>query len=190
VSRFAAAETISIVAERAPTAVFVILGSNIEPQANLVRALEHLQRELEIEAVSGVWESEPYGAPGTPRFLNAAVRIVSVLPPAALKRLLRRIETDLGRRREGDRNAPRTIDLDLVLFGSLVVDDPATGLRIPDPEISSRAYLALPLAEVGPEVCHPESGELLADIAARLAEAPAPPRRISLELGSGPVAGF
>jgi len=177
------------VAEPAPTTALIALGSNIEPRANLERALECLARELHVEAVSGLWESEAHGAPGAPRFLNAAVRISCVLPPVSLKRLLRRIEANLGRRRQGDRNAPRTIDLDLALYGSLVIDDPATGLRLPDPEIRRRAYLALPLAEVGPELPHPETGELLADIAARLAEAPKPPRRITPRLGSAPVTG-
>ena len=147
-------------AEPAPTTVFIVLGSNIEPRANLERARARLARRLNVRAVSGIWESEPYGAPGTPPFLNAAVRIVTRLSLASLKRLLRRIEADLGRRRSGDRN----------------------------PEIDKRAYLALPLAEIGPEVVHPETGESLAAIAARLAGEPEPPRRIASRLGSGTVA--
>ncbi|MFQ5349002.1 MAG: 2-amino-4-hydroxy-6-hydroxymethyldihydropteridine diphosphokinase, partial [Thermoanaerobaculia bacterium] len=106
-------------AEPAPATVFVALGSNIEPHANIGRALERLAGELDVEAVSGLWESAPHGAPGTPRFLNAAVRISSRLGPASLRRLLRRIEADLGRRRAADRNAPRTIDLDIALYGDL-----------------------------------------------------------------------
>jgi 2-amino-4-hydroxy-6-hydroxymethyldihydropteridine diphosphokinase len=176
------------VAEPAPTTVFIVLGSNIEPRANLERARVRLARRLNVRAVSGIWESEPYGAPGTPPFLNAAVRIVTRLPLASLKRLLRRIEADLGRRRSGDRNAPRPIDLDIALFGDLVIDDPRAGLRVPDPEIDKRAYLALPLAEIGPEVVHPETGESLAAIAARLAGEPEPPRRIASRLDSGTVA--
>lgn len=176
-------------AESSLTTVFIALGSNIEPRVNIELACERLGLELQVEAVSGVWESEPHGAPGTPRFLNAAVRVVTDLAPAVLKRLLRRIEADLGRRREGDRNAPRTIDLDLALFGDLVIDDPVAGLRIPDPDIDRRAYLALPLAEVGPEVAHPETGELLADIAARLADGPGLPHRLDPGPGSASVVG-
>ena len=175
--------------EPASTTVFITLGSNIEPRANLERALASLVQVLDVEAVSGLWESAPYGAPGTPRFLNAAVRVATDLAPAALKLLLRRVESDLGRSRGGYRNAPRTIDLDIALFGGLVIDDPQAGLRIPDPEILERPYLALPLAEVGSEVAHPETGEPLADIAARLAGAPDPPRRVSFLLGSALVAG-
>ena len=171
-------------AEPAATTVFVTLGSNIEPRANLERAVSRLRRELDLEAVSGIWQSEPHGAPGTPRFLNAAVRLRTSLTPAALRRLLRRIEADLGRRRDGGRNAPRTIDLDIALFGSLVVDDAAAGLRIPDPEILERAYLALPLAEVGAEQRHPVTGDRLAEIAARLDGGDDPPHRIGARLGS------
>ena len=89
----------------------------------------------------------------------------------------------LGRVRSADKNAPRTIDLDIALYGAQVIDDPLAGLRIPDPEIPLRAYLALPLAEVGPETVHPETGERLADIAERLAGGAEPPRRLDLDLG-------
>lgn len=171
------------------TTVFLTLGSNLEPRANLERAVARLRQEVEVEALSGVWESEPWGAPGTPRFLNAAVRLRTALAPAALKRLLRRIEAELGRRRGSQRNAPRTIDLDIALFGSQVIDDPGAELRIPDPEILERAYLALPLAEVGPEQVHPVSGQPLAEIAAGLDLGEDPPRRLAGRLGSAAGAG-
>ena len=171
-------------AEAAPSTVFLTLGSNIEPRPNLRDAVARLARQVEVQAVSSVWESEPYGAPGTPRFLNAAVRLVTGLEPLELRRLLRRIEVEQGRRRGGDRNAPRPIDLDIAMFGARVIDDPATGLRIPDPEIRRRAYLALPLAEVGAEAIHPQTGERLAEIAAALAGGADPPRRLDLDLAS------
>ena len=170
--------------DSAPTTVFLTLGSNIEPRRNLVRAVGRLAEELEVEAVSGVWESEPWGAPGTPRFLNAAVRLACGLRPRALKRLLRGIEKELGRHRGVDRNAPRTIDLDIALYGELVIDDRRAGLEIPDPEVPLRPYLALPLAEVGPEVVHPLTGERLADIAGRLAGGAQPPLRLEMDLAS------
>ncbi len=176
-------------AEPAPTSVFITLGSNIDPLPNLERAVARLRQELEVRAVSGVWESEAYGAPGAPCFLNAAARISTELGPAALKRLLRRLELELGRRRGRDRNAPRTIDLDIALFGGQVIDEPEAGLRIPDPEIRLCAYLALPLAEVGPEIVHPETGERLADVAARLGRMADPPRRVEVGPGSAFAAG-
>ena len=173
--------------ESPPASILISLGSNIEPSVNLERAVARLSREdgMEVEAVSGVWESEPYGAPGTPRFLNAAVRVRCSLPLPSLKRLLRRMEADLGRVRSADRNAPRTIDMDIALAGDRVIDDPRAGLRIPDPEIRLRGYLALPLAEIAGDQRHPESGELLSEIAARLADEPDAPRRVAAVPGSG-----
>ena len=171
-------------ADAPASTVFVTLGSNIEPRTNLVRAVARLARELDVESVSGVWESEPHGAPGTPRFLNAAVRLATRLQPLELKALLRRIEADLGRRRAGDRNAPRPIDLDIAIFGSRVIDDPEGGLRIPDPEVPLRAYLALPLAEVGADAIHPLTGKPLAEIAATVDLGAEPPRRLALDLAS------
>lgn len=173
--------------DAAPATVLLVLGSNIEPRRNLERAMARLAEELEVEAVSSVWESEPHGAPGTPRFLNAAVRISCSLGPLALRSLLRGIEAELGRRRVDDRNAPRTIDLDIAVYGRRVIDDRRTGLRIPDPQIPQRAYLAVPLAEVGPELVLPGSGERLADIAERLACDAESLRRLDLDLA--PVSG-
>lgn len=158
--------------------VFIAMGSNIEPRPNLARALARLRRLLDVEQVSSVYESAPYGAPGTPRFLNAAVRARTALAPGTLRARLRAIEAELGRRRGRDPNAPRPIDLDIALYGELVIDDPAAGLRIPDPEILERAYLALPLAEVGAELSDPRSGEPLGAIASRFAAAPGGPRRL------------
>lgn len=129
--------------------VFIAMGSNVEPRDNLAGALARLRRLLDVERVSGVYESEPYGAPGTPRFLNAAVRARTALSPGTLRARLRAIEAELGRRRGRDPNAPRPIDLDIAIYGEQVIDDPAAGLRIPDPQIRERAYLALPLADIG-----------------------------------------
>jgi len=80
--------------------------------------------------------------------------------------VLRPLEVKLGRRRSADRYAPRTIDLDIAFFGSLVIDDPARGLVIPDPDIGICAHLALPLADLEPLFRHPVSGETLAQLAA------------------------
>ncbi len=163
--------------------VLVVLGSNIEPRANLPLAVTRLRGLLRVAAVSGAWQSEPHGAPGTPLFLNAAVRGRSELPPVELRRALRRIEVELGRVRTDDPNAPRTIDLDLVSYGDVELDDPETGLRLPDPDVGRRAYLALPLAEVAPDRRLPGSRETLAAAARRLVAAdPAPPRRVSVDL--------
>lgn len=104
-------------------------------------------------------------------FLNAAARIETSLSPRDLKfGVLRPLEEKLGRRRSADRYAPRPIDLDIAIFGSLVVDEPDRGLVIPDPEIATCAHLALPLADLEPLFRHPVSGETLAQLAAAFAD--------------------
>lgn len=156
-----------MVASRAKV-VFLSLGSNIEPRVNLVRATSLLASKLQVMAASHVFETLPVGAAGESVFLNAAVQVCCSLSPADLKfQVLRPLEEDLGRKRSADRNAPRTIDLDISLFGDRVVEDPAAGLRIPDPEILLRAHVALPLADLAPDRRHPVTGERMSEIAAR-----------------------
>lgn len=130
-----------------------------------------MNRECPVEAVSPVYVAEPVGSPEAPMFLNAAARIRTTLSPQDLKfGVLRPLEGELGRRRSDNRYAPRTIDLDIAFFGSLVIDDPALGLVIPDPEIGTCAHLALPLADLEPLFRHPVSGETLSQLAAGFAD--------------------
>jgi len=152
-----------------PRTCLLALGSNIEPEANLPRAVAELAGALSIDGVSRVYETDPVDAPGTPRFLNAAVAVRWDGTPHRLRaEVLRSIESRMGRVRSGDANAPRTIDIDLVLVPGLVLEDPAGGLTLPDPELARRPHLALPLADVAGAVAHPLLGASLADIAARL----------------------
>jgi 2-amino-4-hydroxy-6-hydroxymethyldihydropteridine diphosphokinase len=133
---------------------FIALGSNLDPEQNVSAALELLGRRLHIVAVSSFYRTPALGSPGSPDFLNGVVEIESELEPLELKRLvLQPIEEELGRERGGDRNAPRTIDLDLILCGDLVYDEEE--LVLPDPEISTRAFVALPLLELEPELVLP-----------------------------------
>ena len=121
--------------------------------------------------MSPVYAAEPVGRPAAPLFLNAAARIETILSPQDLKfGVLRPLEEKLGRRRSADRYAPRTIDLDIAFFGSLVIDDPDHGLVIPDPDIGTCAHLTLPLADLEPLFLHPLSGETLSQLAANLAD--------------------
>ncbi|MGH7539788.1 MAG: 2-amino-4-hydroxy-6-hydroxymethyldihydropteridine diphosphokinase [Gemmatimonadota bacterium] len=153
--------------------VFLSLGSNIEPERHLRRAVGELARAFALDAVSRVYESEPVASPGAPPFLNAAVRLRTPLSPRTLKlEHLRPLEERLGRRRGDDPNAPRTIDLDLSLVGALVLSDPEARIELPDPEILIHAHLARPLADLDPRFPHPLSGETLGQIAARLARDP------------------
>lgn len=149
--------------------VLIGFGSNVAPERHLPQALARLRRAVEVRAVSGVYASAPVGAPGTPPFLNAAARCRTDLPAVRLKaEVLRGIEAALGRRRSADRNAPRTIDLDLLLYGDAVVEGAASELRLPEPDLLSSPHVAVPAAEAWPEAVHPVTGETLAAIAARL----------------------
>lgn len=140
---------------------------------NLPRAIQGLGDRFPLLGVSRIYQAEPVGAPDAPTFLNAAVAIETDLAPAELKfGHLRPLEAELGRVRTSDPNAPRTIDLDIALAGELVLTDPASGIEIPDPEILTRAHVALPLADLAPDAVHPVTGETLSEIAARFGAEP------------------
>lgn len=153
----------------------VSFGSNIDPRRNLQAGFELLGDLCDVEATSRVFVTRAVGPRAMPDFHNAAAEIATRLSPAQLKfGVLREIEGRLGRNRIEDRNAPRSIDLDLSLFGDEVVENEPLGLWIPDPEILTRIHIALPLAEIAPKRRHPLSGETLSTIAQRLSAAAAP----------------
>lgn len=159
-----------------PRTALLTLGSNIEPERNMVAALDAIDERFGVEVVSSVYEADPVGAPGMPRFLNAAVRIRTAVSPRDLKfRVIRPLERRLGRVRTEDPNAPRTIDIDLAAVEGLVIE--GEDLRLPDPDILTRAHLALPLADVAPAFEHPTEGLTLGEIAARFGEVPGIARR-------------
>lgn len=146
---------------------YIGMGSNIQPQANIRRAMALLAREVRVTAVSTFYKSEAIGEKPQPAFVNGVVAIDTQLPPLELKySVLRRIESELGRRRSADKFAPRTIDLDLLLYDGLVVATPE--LTLPDPHLTQRACIAVPLAELAPQLRLPGSGEAVAELARRL----------------------
>ena len=142
------------------------LGSNIEPEKNLPEAVWKLCRYGRVRRVSGVWQSSPLGNPDQPDYLNAALWLETPLSAQELKEdAIAEVEAGLGRMRGPDRNAPRTIDIDIMLFNHERI---RIGQRcIPDPEVLERPFIAIPLAEIAPDYIHPETGETLAEIAAR-----------------------
>ncbi len=145
---------------------FLSLGSNLDPEHNLPRAARELKSLGQILAVSTVYQNPAVGPTPQPDYLNAAVLLETDLSPQALRVELRRIEERLGRRRTPDQYAPRTIDIDLMLFGSLVLRE--AGMTIPDPGLLVRPHLALPVAELDPDQRHPVTGLTLGAIAERL----------------------
>ncbi len=163
------------------TRVCIALGSNIQPEVNLPEAVRRLAAHCRVLTVSPVIETAPIGKTDQPNFLNAAVLIESDLSAAAFKtQVLEAIERDLGRVRTADKNAPRTIDLDIALYGDAVLD---LGSRhIPDPDILRYPHIAVPLAALAPDLRHPETGQTLAEIARSLPDVGLR-RRVDVSLG-------
>lgn len=162
--------------------VFIGLGSNIEPEVNLWRAVDMLRTHPAVHLVgaSSVYRTAPVGRSDQPAFLNAVVEVRTALAPAALKAtVLGEIERALGRIRTEDRYGPRTIDLDILLYDYQILD--FTGRHIPDPDIALQPHVAIPLAEVAPYYVHPETEEPLVEIAARLSTH-SPAQRLSIPL--------
>ena len=148
------------------TRAYVGLGANLGDRAAMLRAaLEQLAAEpgLEVVAVSPVRETEPVGYHDQPRFLNAAAAVETELPPRELLDRLLGIERRLGRTREGPRFGPRTIDLDLLLYGDEQIDEP--GLEVPHPRLHERLFVLEPLLELDPGLVRSRAraaGEILA----------------------------
>lgn len=138
--------------------VFLSLGSNIRPEENLPQAVALLRQYGEIRAVSTVWETHAMGSEG-PNFLNACVLFITPLSLAEIKQqVIQPVESVLGRVRLPDKNAPRTIDIDVIM-----IDDAPVNLQQWD-----MAFIIVPLAELAPRMRHPHSGEELVEIARRM----------------------
>lgn len=127
------------------TAAYVGLGSNLGDREALIREAAELIGALRL---STIIETEPWGYENQPRFLNAVAEIETRLPPRALLDELLDVESKLGRERVGQQWGPRTIDLDLLLFGDESIDEP--GLVVPHPHLTERLFVLEPLAELVP----------------------------------------
>ena len=142
---------------------YIGIGSNLGERESTIRdALELLAAdpELEVEAVSSIRETDPVGVVDQPRFLNAAIRLATDLAPYPLLQRLLAVEQQLGRVRTGERYGPRTIDLDLLLYGDELVDEP--GLRVPHPRLAERRFVLEPLVELDPGLVVPGLGPIQA----------------------------
>lgn len=140
---------------------YVGLGANLgDRRATVERAIELLAAEpgVELVGVSPVRETDPVGYVDQPRFLNAAVALETELAPRPLLDALIRIERRLGRTRAGPRFGPRLIDLDLLLYGDLELDEP--GLTVPHPRLHERRFALEPLLELDPGLVVPGRGPL------------------------------
>jgi 2-amino-4-hydroxy-6-hydroxymethyldihydropteridine diphosphokinase len=137
---------------------YLNLGSNINPEINLVKAIHLLAEYAEIRKISQAWESKSVGALG-PNFLNACALFLSALTEVELKeQVIRPIETRLGRKRNKDKFIPRLIDIDIILFDDQPYSD----------KFGEEAFVIVPLAEIYPEYQNPKTGERISETAIRL----------------------
>ena len=136
-----------------PQLVYLSLGSNVgDREAQLRDAVARLGAAGRVVALSSVYETEPVELTGQPWFLNCAVALETEKSPGELMAAILRIEEEMGRRRV-QKKGPRSIDLDILLFGGTIMD--STELTIPHPAMHHRRFVLEPLAEIAPELQHP-----------------------------------
>lgn len=140
---------------------YIGLGSNLGDRESMLNSAVGLLRadgDIEVTGVSGFRVTDPVGITDQPRFLNGAVAVETTLSPRELLDRMLEIERSLGRTREGPAGGPRTIDLDLLVYGDLVVDEP--GLRVPHPRLTERRFALEPLHELDPGLVVPGAGSV------------------------------
>jgi len=136
----------------------LLLGSNIDPAVNLKKALELLNCSLLITKSSHIWVTEAVGNKG-PNFLNTAVEVKTSLTSDQLKKMIiSPIEISLGRIRTSDKYAPRTIDIDIIIYNGIVIDE----------NLWNKVFIALPVSEIFPKLINSSTGETLIESAEKL----------------------
>ncbi len=146
------------------------LGSNLGDRLRYLRSAAHELMQIgKVQARSAVYETEPVGGPPQPRYLNAALWLATELLPEKLLGVLHGIERHAGRFRDGERDQPRTLDLDMLLLGShgdvvMVTSD----LVVPHPRLHERAFALRPVLDLAPSLVHPALGVPLSDLLASL----------------------
>ena len=145
------------------TRAFIGVGSNIDAEKNIENSLRMLARLTRLMAVSTFYRTPAIGTAGRADFLNGVVQVDCALSAGELKHdVLKAVEQAHGRWREDDRNAPRTIDLDLILFGAEIIHQP--GLEVPHPDLFTRPFVAVPLSELDGGMMVPGTSQTVADI--------------------------
>ncbi len=141
---------------------YLSLGSNLgDREANLRAAVAQLDAAGRLLALSAFYETQPVDVPDQPWFLNCVMAIDTDMTPKELLQLVLKVEAVMGRVRMREKCA-RNIDIDVVLFGNRVLDEP--GLKIPHPAMHRRRFVLEPLAEIAPDALHPERGKTAREI--------------------------
>ena len=147
---------------------YIGLGANLlssagPPEATLAAAAERVAALGRITARSSLYSTAPVDFLDQPRFANAVVALATRLSPRDLLDGLLAIEHDFGRDRAASpSNGPRTLDLDILFYGDIVLT--ASGLEIPHPRLAGRAFVVMPLHEIAPDLCHPRSGKTVVEM--------------------------
>jgi 2-amino-4-hydroxy-6-hydroxymethyldihydropteridine diphosphokinase len=153
---------LSEVGDKLPTA-YLCLGSNMgEREKNLTQALILLSQKTNLDKVSSIYETEPVGYTEQPCFLNLVCRITTDLSAEEILHLAKAIENKIGRIPDFP-NSPRLIDIDILLYENQIIK--TQNLTIPHPRLTERAFVLIPLAEIAPELVHPELGKSIAELA-------------------------
>ncbi len=147
--------------------VYLGLGSNMgNRKENLEIALGYLAQRMRVTKRSSVYETEPVGNTNQPRFLNMVCEVKTSLPPEALLVLTRGIERKLGRVPNHAKDAPRTMDVDILFYSDQVVNRPE--LIIPHPRLSKRAFVLVPLKEIAADFVDPSTGNTISELLSKI----------------------
>ena len=155
---------------------YIGMGANLpsragEPAATLAAAAERLGRLGRVICRSRLYSTAPVGFAEQPRFVNAVVELETELEPLALLGALLEIEREFGRERAKERsNGPRTLDLDILLYGERLIDE--ADLQVPHPRLAERAFVLVPLHEIAPDATDPRSGIAVGELLQRLFPGP------------------